>query len=259
MKHLLKYFSAIVGVAWSGFLMAQTSPPPVEFKTPPPTIKYERKEANKEAKIEINRLLELKDYASLSNLVEYWKTNLAVTTKESLQDMLFWKITNTNVVGQLNFEGAVPHGATHQDLSIVNGRIAWALEHLIGFQLPAMVKESTPEDIQKLRQMVDGYLKKENQKIISREKAIWAKWVTTLSTPEKLRLAEDPKTDEYALTEFVKDGDVEVRRATAANFSTPLSLLDVLRNDSDDKVKSLADDNLKHARSLNLNMNIEKQ
>ena len=101
-----------------------------------------------------------------------------------------------------------------------------------------MVKESTPEDIQKLRQMVDGYLKKENQKIISREKAIWAKWVTTLSTPEKLRLAEDPKTDEYALTEFVKD---------------------VLRNDSDDKVKSLADDNLKHARSLNLNMNIEKQ
>jgi len=224
----------------SGLVMSQTPPPP---------IKSERKASIQQAKKLNESLLNIKNYTSLTNLVESWIANLPETTRESLQGEIFWEDLHRK--DKLIMEGVYPKNISHHELTIVGGRAAWVLERMLGCELPPMTESSTSNEIANLRQVVGRKLQVLDQKINEREKGLWANWVKTLGAAERLKLAGDPKTSAYALIELAKDNDVQIRRTAASNLNTPLDVILQLTKDPDQQVQRLAKDNVLHARALN--------
>ncbi len=129
------------------------------------TQPMDRFEAQNLALKEVEKLSRETDYQKLTKMVKEWKgqpravrTSLIFHLSERLKSTKELKLENyadmfviSRILnGRMDFHG---HGeALKQDVFLENGRCAWALENLLGIQLPPFEEKMKADDLQKARQ-----------------------------------------------------------------------------------------------------------
>lgn len=207
----------------------------------------------------VKRLMNTRDYAKLSELIENWRTKIDSDSKQILLQSLIGRIRSQNEIGLENYGSVcIPTrigsgGMTRQenalvikqDIFIEGGRAAWTLEKLMDCDLPPVTARGSEKEL-KLSQYEANICYQEF--ILSPNKRLN---IEKLKVEEKAELAKDANTNPYLLAKLAKDPDRNVRVAVATNPSTLVeTLFFIAENDTDAQIRSLALENAKRARSV---------
>jgi hypothetical protein len=137
-----------------------------------------------------------------------------------------------------------------QDITFVGGRCIWALKKTHGFEYPNIPPDKTNEKSKLYIDFLRGYASDLNKYLEGGEPSTSTTLYADYSLNEKLQLAKDRKTPEWILSKLAEEKDVEIRRAAAANRTTPFGQVDYMRKwDADAEVRRLAAKNLEYVRT----------
>jgi hypothetical protein len=194
-------------------------------------------DADKHAQLACSNLLRTTEYAEMLSLVASWKTNLTSLGRQSLFGVLLVKMGSKSKV---ELQGGP---VLKQDVSTEGGRCAWALEQLLGSELPVITERSTERDIAKSAYVAECRFR---ESVLSPEKRTD---VSNLTIEQRLKLAQSEQTDYLVLAKLAMDAEPSIRLAVAVNKKSPgRTLAFLLRNDPDDSVRKAAWENSQHTR-----------
>lgn len=205
--------------------------------------------AKKRGEKPYKELINTDEYKKMGTLLKTWET-CSAETKESIYVMLAFNISSKKSLKIKKVDKNIK-----QDLSIVGGRCAWALEELLECDLPSITATVSDKEIIKAKRIVWN---KMGAKIVAAHEQEAEKIYKTLSKEEKLKIVKKKNISlnmiykhRYFLTKLAEDEDVEIRRLVAANRKTPFRTLRKLRDkDSDPEVRKKAAENLSSARTF---------
>ncbi len=158
---------------------------------------FEMELANKQTESEVQTLLSISDYKEMSSLIKQWAEVSSPELRASLYATLWLKMDSKQVLMLDGMDETERH-----DLRIAGGRCTWALEKLLGRELPAVARTSTDRALTEASRVayleIEAALKRETPMVD----------VASMNADEKLRLAKSPKTPENVLTELAVFGEV---------------------------------------------------
>ena len=246
-------FLIISGLVLPRYVCAKSpqQAPPVEEKSP-----YAK------AKAAYEELMNCRDFEEMKGMVQLWKKDLGEAALDHLVGMFLLEKIGSQESASLDLyknmavewrvgAGKMPEPPADgvilkQDVFVVGGRAAWALEQLSGFEIPAVTEKSTGAEIT-------------NSLLQARRKVTRAHWekkkqmdgtLQGLDKDARLKKAQSKEATARSLRTLSYDEDVDVRKAVASNKNTPIDALFImLSTDENQEVRNLAQKNSQHART----------
>jgi hypothetical protein len=255
MKHDFNKKNLIHIVAFSVFVMLSFFSPAGGVIAQP--TRDEIVDADKKAAESFQKFKETTKFGDLNSLVRKWTDTLSslektelirklargLYSKESLSLTDYGSVTVQSRIESGKMPKVENGPVLKQDIFIVGGRCAWALEYLTGGELPTISELSSEKEMRAADYEV--WLRIEEASVPEKERIDLSK----LAREERLKLAASQDSMAVVLAGLARDKDVAVRKAVASNLKTSIHTLRSLAdNDSDPAVRSAAKENLKRAR-----------
>lgn len=177
----------------------------------------------------------------INRLAQQWANNFSLIELDDFLHLCWEQMTST-----VSVERPLEYMTIHHDLNIRGGRCAWIFEQLTHCQLPPITGQSDQNVLASARGLAFEQIINIQKKQRATERLL-VKAAIPQNKEEKLRLANNPTTIQSVLMALADDQDAEVRLAVAKNPQA-FPRLRNLTEDSDERVREAALQNLQHAR-----------
>ncbi len=165
--------------------------------------------------------------------------------KSSIQDLLLFPKTT----GSLKTPAGIIE--TPHDLSLVEGRTIWALEQLLGIELPPVTQQGSPEHAQARMLVFEEW----KRRMLRRKAFLFLLIKSSLPTTleEKLALVNEPTTPFMVVDALAQDRLAAVRLATVHYPHLNIHVFKRLVHDPDDAVHEAAESiQYRHRRGIDI-------
>jgi hypothetical protein len=201
---------------------------------------------------EVRALMAAGAYAELPPRVVRWKVRLSAAERKRVLVLLLRRLGSARrlrladtakVVVAPRGRGPAPpaegRAVLPQDVGTEGGRAAWAVEQLLGCELPFLPPDA--EGAARARLVEAAYTRVFEAMLLP---------LPLLDAPSRAALAASPATDPDVLVKLATDPDATVRRAVAANLRLPRPVVYKMRDDPDEEVRRAARKNWVTARPV---------